>query len=271
MEWLAPSQIRPWAVCACLAGLAGLAYRAARIAASVRAPRSHDESEIERRANERHLGALGSMTAVFAHEIRNPLAALKGHAQLLLEGVEPGTKAHTRAERVVREAVALEQLTTDLLTFVRSGSLRRDPTDVRLLVRQAVEALHSADVRWSEPSMPVVVSIDRVRFLQMLDNLLRNAMQHGKPPVEVRLVMEPRMLALVVRDHGKGVSPERVDKIFEPFETDATRGTGLGLAVVRRVAELHGGSASVTTAEGGGAQFTVRFPLRLDADAAAAS
>lgn len=230
-------------------------------AAKARAETS--EREIDRRANERHLASLGSMIAVISHEIRNPLAALKGNAQLLLETKPDDPKHRTRIERVVREAIALERLTNDLLTFVRSGRLRRDPTDVRVLVQQAVTTVGSSDVAVHAPEEAVIAPIDRVRFLQAVDNLVRNAMLHGKPPIDVNVTAERDAVVIVVRDHGKGIPDDKLERIFEPFETDATRGTGLGLAVVRRVAELHGGTAKASNAKDGGARFELRFPTEV--------
>jgi two-component system sensor histidine kinase HydH len=221
------------------------------------------EREIEKRANERHLASLGAMTAVISHEIRNPLAALKGNAQLLAETTRDDPKFRTRVDRVVKEAVALEQLTTDLLTFVRSGRLRRDATDVRVLVEQGIGAVGADDVVLVAPDEAVLAPIDRVRFMQAIDNLLRNAKQHGKAPIDVAIRTENAFVVIEVRDHGKGIPEAELERIFEPFVTDATRGTGLGLAVVRRVAELHGGDARADNAREGGARFTLRFPLSM--------
>lgn len=244
-------------------GLAALSLTSAALAVlgahAARAQTRVNEAEIDRRANERHLASLGSMVAVLAHEIRNPLAALKGNAQLLAETTREDPKFRTRIERVVKEAISLEQLTNDLLTFVRVGRLRRDETDVRVLVSQAIAAV-SAEVTLRAPEVPVVAPIDRVRFMQAVDNLVRNATLHGKAPIEVVVRDDPDAVRVVVRDHGKGIAADRLERIFEPFETDATRGTGLGLAVVRRVAELHGGTATAENAEGGGARFTLTFP-----------
>jgi two-component system sensor histidine kinase HydH len=248
-----PSSLALGALFVACAALAVLGARAAR--AQTRA----NEAEIDRRANERHLASLGSMVAVLAHEIRNPLAALKGNAQLLAETTREDPKFRTRIDRVVKEAISLEQLTNDLLTFVRVGRLRRDATDVRVLVEQAIGVVQ-ADVTLRAPETAVVAPIDRVRFLQAVDNLVRNATLHGKAPIEVEIKEDADAVRVTVRDHGKGIAEDRLERIFEPFETDATRGTGLGLAVVRRVAELHGGSAVAENAKDGGARFTLTFP-----------
>lgn len=231
--------------------------RDARAAATERA--AHDEVLAAAR-RDRHLASLGEVSAVLAHEIRNPLAALKGHAQILAESVESGTKIHAKAERVVNEAVRVEKLTDDLLAFARSGKLRTRSADLCALVNQAVSTVGPESIVVRMPESPTMVDLDAGRMLQLLDNLLRNALRHGKPPVELTVSPRADGIVIEVRDHGKGIPADRLERIFEPFVSDATRGSGLGLAVVRRVAVLHGGSVSASNHEGGGASFRVELP-----------
>lgn len=221
---------------------------------------SRRRAEVERSAgHDRHLASLGQMSATLAHEIRNPLGALKGHAELLVEMTDAGSKVHAKAERILNEARRLEQLTNDLLTFARTGRLRRDETDLAILVKQTIASMPDgivADVREGV----AVAHVDRVRILQLVENLFRNARQHGAIPIEVSLASDATHVELRVRDHGRGIPADKLEQIFEPFVTDATRGTGLGLAVVRRVATLHGGTAVASNHPQGGALFLVRLP-----------
>jgi two-component system sensor histidine kinase HydH len=186
---------------------------------------------------------------VLAHEIKNPLASLKGNAQLLAGGVEGKQKA--KAERVVDEAVRLEKLVSDLLAFVRTGQLDRAPMTPASLVPEGVAAdLAKAPGTWS---------LDEPRMRQVIGNLVDNGQAAGGP-VTVRIAEEGRRLVIEVADKGPGVPADERDKIFEPFFTKKTRGTGLGLAVARRVVEAHGGTISVGDAPGGGAIFRVEIP-----------
>jgi two-component system sensor histidine kinase HydH len=202
------------------------------------------------------------MSAVLAHEIRNPLASLKGNAQLLAgmlakRGDSPeDDKPRAKAERVVEEAVRLERLTQDLLAYVRTGELSRTPTPIASLVRDAAAAV-SPDIEVH--TVEADVSLDAARMHQVLVNLLENAVAAG-PPVSLRAARDAGYLVLEVSDGGPGVPAIERDKVFEPFFTNKTRGTGLGLAIARRVVEQHRGTLTVHDAPAGGACFRIRIP-----------
>jgi two-component system sensor histidine kinase HydH len=209
-------------------------------------------AEARAREHERRLAALGEMSAVLAHEIKNPLASLKGNAQLLASAVADNEKAKAKADRVVEEAKRLEQLTQDLLAFVRTGELQRAEVDVGELVRAAVgEAPVELDVQ------ATVWSLDRERMREVVANLVENAVAAG-PPVRVSARVERDRLAIEVADRGPGVPDADRERIFEAFVTGKTRGTGLGLAIVRRIVEGHGGTIAVRNE--GGAVFRVEIP-----------
>lgn len=229
-------------VAAALVGTAGLLWRSARQAERARA-------EAERA---RQLASLGEMSAVLAHEIRNPLASLKGHAQLLEEQVDPALAP--KARRVVGEATRLEALCTDLLDFARTGRMERRDTDVAALVREV-----AGDATTHLDGAPPTWPVDPLKFRAVVENLLRNAAA-ASDRVELRLQVDGDTLVLGVRDHGPGLPPGAADRLFEPFFTTRATGTGLGLAVVRRVAEGHGGRATARTHPEGGAELTVTFP-----------
>jgi two-component system sensor histidine kinase HydH len=214
--------------------------------------RSADEAA---REHERRLASLGEMSAVLAHEIKNPLASLKGNAQLLAAALPEGDRARAKAERVVDEARRLEQLTQDLLAFVRTGELARADTDVVELVRAAAGEipleLDAPATHWS---------LDRERMREVLANLIVNAADAGPAPVRARVSVDRDRLVVEVADHGPGVAPDDRARIFEPFFTKKTRGTGLGLAIARRIVTLHGGSIEVGDDPAGGAVFRIAIP-----------
>lgn len=220
------------------------------------------ERALAEAARARHLSALGEMSAVLAHEIKNPLASLKGHAQLMEESFTEGTKEHAKAERIVREATRIERLTDDLLAFVRSGAIARAPIDPRSIVRSALEGTSGVTV--DDARAPQTVEADGERLRGALENLVRNAVQASPAPgsVEVSVAADAAHLVVAVRDRGAGIPPGDEARIFEPFHTTRTHGTGLGLAIARRVAEAHGGTLVAASREGGGAELTLRIPLR---------
>jgi two-component system sensor histidine kinase HydH len=203
------------------------------------------------------------MSAVLAHEIRNPLTSLKGHSQLLVENLGgPGLeKARSKAERVVGEAVRLEQITNDLLDFVKQGELDRSPTDLGALVQETAAEIVPADrLRLEMPDESVVLSADAPKLGQLIANLVQNAVQAADGPVEVALHADEREALLSVRDHGAGIPSGQEERIFEPFVTTRVRGTGLGLAIARRMADRHGGTLVASNHPDGGAMFRLTLP-----------
>ena len=221
------------------------------------------------RERERRLASLGEMSAVLAHEIRNPLASLKGNAQLLAHMLPGGEKPRAKADRVVDEAIRLEQLTNDLLQFVRTGAIDRAPVDPAAIVREAAASVAAARAGGADdvPSpieidtraAPATWSLDAGRIRQVVINLLDNAVAAG-PPATITVREDRGQLVLEIADRGPGIPEDDRDKIFEPFFTGKTQGTGLGLAIVHRVVELHHGAITVHTAPGGGALFRAEIP-----------
>jgi two-component system sensor histidine kinase HydH len=211
---------------------------------------------------ERRLVELGRASAVIAHELRNPLAALKGHAQLLAEDLAEPSRA--KALRVVEGAERLEGLTNVLLDFVRDA-----PTDIRAitstaLVDRALAPLPKERVRVDLSSAPSTLQVDAERASLALRNLIQNAVQatpDGGAPVELRIAGNEHEGVIEVRDHGPGLTPGAEAQIFEPFVTTKTRGTGLGLSIARRIAEQHGGTLTGETHPQGGAVFRLVLPV----------
>ncbi len=215
--------------------------------------------EIERRAaREQRLISLGSMASVMAHELRNPLASLKGHAQLLVEDLEDGPpKWLQKAERVVSEAERLERLTSSLLDFVRDGPLERESIQASELVARALRDLDAQRVNVVLETEQL--DVDVARLARALHNLVDNALQADEAErVQLQVVTQRGEVIFTVRDHGPGIAEGA--KLFEPFATTRVRGTGLGLSVVRRIAEQHGGGVTGETHPQGGAVFTLRIP-----------
>jgi two-component system sensor histidine kinase HydH len=219
------------------------------------------EAAMER---DRRLASLGEMAAVLAHEIRNPLASMKGHAQLLAERLEPDTPERAKADRVVGEAVRLEQLTGDLLSFIRSENIERRTVDPREVVEAAARDVDPSRVTLDATGAPDSWSLDPRLLEQALANLLRNALQSSddEEMATVSLAADHGHLVLAVRDRGPGVPESDRERIFEPFYTTRVKGTGLGLAVARRIVGLHGGELTTSNHPDGGAVFRITLPSR---------
>ncbi len=251
-----------WVAVGSAVGILALAFALQRALLA----RERVEAELERG---RRLAALGEMSAVLAHELRNPLASLKGHAQLLAETVEDDAALAPKVNRLVGDAVRMEQRMNDLLSFARSGELRRVDTVPDEVLRRAIDA--AVDSTGADPmrvqtsyGAPVPWPLDPERMHEALENVVRNALQASDPDGAVKAEVHERRGALVftVTDSGPGLPPELADRLFEPFVTSKVRGVGLGLAVTRRAVELHGGRVTARNGSGGGATFELCIPKR---------
>ncbi len=218
--------------------------------------------------------------AMVSHELRTPLNAILGWVALLRSGSLPPERSKYALEIVQRNARVQAQLVTDLLDIARSLTgqmiLEPAPLDLEPVVRSAVESSrHAASQRQITMSLavddaPVTVRGDLARLQQVVGNLLSNAIKFtpNGGQIDVSLAQDSGSARIVVIDTGDGIDPEFLPHLFEPFrqaETGSTRrygGLGLGLAIVRQLVELHGGSVSGDSAgPQGGARFTVLLPL----------
>jgi two-component system, NtrC family, sensor histidine kinase HydH len=238
-----------------LAALTLTALAAVLVRWSLRRERAVREVEQARR-----LATLGQMSAVLAHEIRNPLASLKGNAQLLAMALPDGDKARAKADRVVAEATRLETLSNDLLEFAKDGELRIRDADPVALAREAADAVAPDRIDLEVGDAPRSWPLDADKVRRVLINLLDNAAEIDDGRVELRIDRDGRHLAIAVRDRGPGIGEADLPQIFEPFFTRRTNGTGLGLAVARRLVELHGGAIAARNATGGGAEIRITLP-----------
>jgi two-component system sensor histidine kinase HydH len=212
------------------------------------------------------LARLGEMGALMAHEIRNPLAGIKGFAQLL-ETTEDIKLARTYAVKIVDQSLRMEALVNDLLAFARDDQGERQITDLLILMEECVGLLgmeaaaqQVAIVVNAPKPLQAEVVVDRI--IQLLLNLLKNAIQSMPEGgvISVGLRQIRGFAQISVKDSGSGITPENLQRIFEPFWTSKAQGTGLGLALCKKIAEEHGGSITVESTAGVGSKFTVTLP-----------
>ncbi len=226
---------------------------------------------LERELAERErLAALGRMAATVAHEIKNPLSAIKSIAQVMREDEQLKTEYERDLRLIVGETDRLSQSVTQLLSFARKESAAEQPLAIDELLQSVIDLFH-ANAREQAISLECEITCDAklagkcVSALRdAVSNLVLNALQATPAGGRVKLVANAANgeLSVSVEDTGAGVPVELRERIWEPFFTTRQRGTGLGLAIVRKRVQEVGGSASLGTAHNGrGAIFHLRLPL----------
>lgn len=217
----------------------------------------------------------GTFLQAVSHELRTPLTVIRGFAETLQEhGASLDEEQRARIlERLTGASARLERLLVDLLDVDRLARglvpLDCQPAQVRPLVDDVLDAVDpDGHVVTADCDEALVVSVDGAKVERVLENLLRNAVKHTPAGTSIHVAATARAggLRLVVEDDGPGVPTELVERIFDPFAqgADAQRaaspGTGIGLSLVARFAELHGGEAKVEPRPGGGTRFVVDLP-----------
>jgi signal transduction histidine kinase len=225
---------------------------------------------LERELAERErLAALGRMAATVAHEIKNPLSAIKSIAQVMREDESLRNEYERDLGLIVGETDRLSQSVTQLLSFARRESPAVQPLSVDELVRSVVD-LFRASAREQGIVLDLQVKVEAelagrsVSALRdALSNLLLNALQATPAGgrVELMAAQSDGELVISVQDSGSGVPVDLRERIWEPFFTTRQRGTGLGLAIVRKRVQEVGGTATLVSGNGGGALFQLRVRL----------
>ena len=226
---------------------------------------------LERELAERErLALLGRMAATVAHEIKNPLSAIKSIAQVMREDEQLSHEYERDLRLIVGETDRLSQSVTQLLSFARKESAAEQPQTVEELLNSVVH-LFQANAREQGVNLSCAIRSDVTlsgkcvsALRDAVSNLLLNALQATPSGGEVKLVAEAAdgELLISVADSGAGVPAELRERIWEPFFTTRQRGTGLGLAIVRKRVQEVGGSASLAVSSNGrGAVFQLRLPL----------
>jgi signal transduction histidine kinase len=220
------------------------------------------------------LAALGQMAGTVAHELRNPLGAIQGFTTLLRRDLAGQEAPLRQVERILRGVESANRIVEDLLEYCRPLHPQSEIVWIRGLLEESLSHL-KASARWSDgiecdlrldPELPASRG-DRRLLLQVLANLYDNAVaaMEGEGTLSIRVrtagpVHRPDRLRIVIRDTGCGMSADEVARVFAPFYTNRPGGTGLGLALVRKIVDAHHGHVHVVSAPGRGTSVVLDLP-----------
>jgi len=226
------------------------------------------EEAQERAARAEQLALLGRFAAGLAHEIRNPLGAIAGSADVLAMAPSLSEEDRVLCGIISRETGRLNDLVTDMLELARPRSPEKTPVDVAAVAAEVVRLSSRSGrgvdvgVSFEGEATPLMIEADAAQLRQVLWNLVRNAVQASRAgaSVAVRVRGDEGGVVLEVEDHGKGISEANRGQLFDAFFTTRTHGVGIGLAVVKRIVEDHGWKIEVASQEGQGATFRVLAP-----------
>ena len=221
------------------------------------------------------LAVVGEMAAGLAHEVRNPLGAIQGAAQVLLAETDP-RRAREMLEVIEEETARLGRVVGEFLDYARPSTRRREAVDLADLARRALRSADAAgqglksSVRVAERTPHAAGDPDLLQ--RAVGNILRNAREAAGPRGSVRVEVAPEgsdRVTIRIEDDGPGIPAEALPRLFQPFFTTKPGGTGLGLALVHRLVEAHGGEVRVEARPAEGAAFTLVLPAMAGTEDAA--
>jgi nitrogen-specific signal transduction histidine kinase len=219
-----------------------------------------------------NLAALGELSAGIAHEFKNALATISGYAQMIRSEAQPGTDLHEHGDLILRQTRSLTHVVTEFLKFARPLELADEQVSLHPMIERIVAEISEVvpGVAFATIGEFGEVSGDDALLRQAILNLARNAAEAGTDnPAGGRVIIRGEIdksgplqgQRISITDNGPGIPAEALTKIFMPFYTTKTNGTGLGLAVVQKIIVQHGGSIEARNQPLGGAEFIVWLPF----------
>ena len=224
--------------------------------------------ESEKRLQEQAaLARLGEMAAVVAHEVKNPIAGIRGALQVISSRMPPETRDRAVMGDIITRLDGLNGVVQDLLVFARPRELRTEPVDLAALIGHTIDLIRrdpifaAIDVRIDGSTG--LVQAYPAQLQLVLQNVLMNAAQamNGQGAVSITFSASAKYSQTSMADAGPGMPPDVLEHAFEPFFTTKSRGTGLGLPLAKRIVEAHGGEITIHTPPTGGTTVTLVLPL----------
>jgi two-component system NtrC family sensor kinase len=223
-------------------------------------------------AQSERLASVGMLAAGVAHEVNNPLGAILALTGLTVEDMPDSAPNRENLEEVMRQTERCRDIVRGLLEFSRQSEVHTELVDLNKVLGDTLSLVAKQSLFFNihvalnlEPELPPVLA-DRSQFQQVFMNILMNAVQamdeRGEITIVTRYEAAARLVAVTISDTGKGIPPEQIGRIFDPFFStkESGKGTGLGLSIAYGIVTTHGGTISVESQVGKGSAFTIRMP-----------
>ncbi|WP_412176979.1 ATP-binding protein [Lysinibacillus macroides] len=208
------------------------------------------------------------MAASIAHEIRNPLTSLKGFTELLKLNADDESRMYLSV--IDSELQRMEQILSELLVLSKPTTMKMELLELDQLVKQVIEfmlpdaLMKDIAIQYISPSQQIYIGGNENRLKQVFVNLIKNAMEsmHSGGTITIEMLTNDCAIAeLLIKDEGAGMDSTTLKNLFQPFYTTKTKGTGLGLAFVKKVIEEHDGAIGVNSELQKGTSFHLQFPI----------
>ncbi len=224
--------------------------------------------DITNRRLKEKLAVLGEMMSDLAHEIRNPLSSVRGIIEVIVKNVNSNDEDIKKLSDILMEEIdRVNSIIDSILNYSRMNPVYKENTNLMDILNEVVNLVEKHPAyKKKNPEIRIDIkdnlsfSLDRSRFFQMMYNLIINAIEHNDstpPVVDIFVKKHDKSLMIRIKDNGKGIKKEFIERIFDPFFSTNVRGTGIGLAIVKKIVEDHNGEINVKSEEGRGSEFII--------------
>jgi signal transduction histidine kinase len=227
---------------------------------------TYREDLLAQQSRTERLATFGQLIGSIGHELRNPLGVIESSLFILESRVGDDERVKKHTKRIGEQLKVANDIVSALLDMIRDRPLARAQVSIAEALSSVLSAVTQPEgarvIQEGIADLPVIHG-DPVQLRQVLFNLVENALHAAGPNGEVRIDgrVDSGFLETIVEDSGPGVDPDTRRRLFEPLITTKTKGIGLGLALVKRIVERHGGTVTYAPREGRGARFVVRLPV----------